>query len=136
MNTGRSIEVLLQTHVTIEELNALCSSGTLTAEEERIVRAHIDVIAALQTLPREYVPVSLKQSLYQLDKDDEHSRAHKNIFRALLPFAPYAVISLFGSLLLSAGTTNTFILVSQIIFLSLLFGAVFYTLFKSKIFRI
>ncbi len=135
MNMGRSIDILLQTSVTIEELNALCSSGTLTIEEERIVRSHIDTITALQTLPREYVPVSLKQSLYQLDKDDEHSRAHNNIFRTFLPFAPYAAISLFGSLLLSAGTTNTFILVSQILFLSLLFGSVFYMLFKSKIIR-
>ncbi len=136
MNTGRSIDVLLQTIVTIEELDALCSSGTLTAEEERIVRAHIDVITALQTLPREYVPVSLKQSLYQLEKDNEYSRAHKNIFRTSLQFAPYALISLLGFLLLSAGITNTFVLVSQTLFLCILFGAVFYTMFKSKIFRI
>ncbi len=133
MKTKIKVEQRLSETASLNELRTLLSSGTMTEEERRLIGSHIAIAEQLQHAKREYIPIPLKQSLYQLEsptgvKKFVHEFRSSRIVIVLTMFFTF-----FGIVLFTTEPISTSVFILQIVTLCSLFGVVFYTLFKSKI---
>jgi len=130
-----TIEQRLTETASLEELRTLLSSGTMTDEERRLIVSHIAVAEQLQDVNREYIPIPLKQSLYQLESPTGVKKFLLELRTGRIVILLTMFFTFFGFVLFSSEPINTSVFILQIVTLSSLFGVVFYTLFKSKVLR-
>ena len=130
-----TIEQRLTETASLEELRTLLSSGTMTDEERRLIGSHIAVAEQLQDVNREYIPIPLKQSLYQLESPTGVKKFLLELRTGRIVILLTMFFTFFGFVLFSSEPINTSVFIMQIVTLSSLFGVVFYTLFKSKVLR-
>ena len=135
MKMNMTIEQRLTETASLEELRALLSSGTMTDEERRLIGSHIAVAEQLQDVNREYIPIPLKQSLYQLESPTGVKKFLLELRTGRIVILLTMFFTFFGFVLFSSEPINTSVFILQIVTLSSLFGVVFYTLFKSKVLR-
>lgn len=134
MKTKITVEQRLTETSSPDELRALLSAGTMTSEELRLIESHIIVAEQLQHVKREYIPIPLKQSLYQLESPTGMKKFVHEVRSSRIVIVLTILFTFFGIVLFTADPRSTTILILQILLLCSLFGSVFYTLFKSKIF--
>ena len=135
MKMNMTIEQRLTETASLEELRTLLSSGTMTDEERRLIVSHIAVAEQLQDVNREYIPIPLKQSLYQLESPTGVKKFLLELRTGRIVILLTMFFTFFGFVLFSSEPINTSVFILQIVTLSSLFGVVFYTLFKSKVLR-
>ena len=135
MKMNLTIEQRLTETASLEELRTLLSSGTMTDEERRLIGSHIAVAEQLQDVNREYIPIPLKQSLYQLESPTGVKKFLLELRTGRIVILLTMFFTFFGFVLFSSEPINTSVFILQIVTLSSLFGVVFYTLFKSKVLR-
>ena len=135
MKMNMTIEQRLTETASLEELRTLLSSGTMTDEERRLIGSHIALAEQLQDVNREYIPIPLKQSLYQLESPTGVKKFLLELRTGRIVILLTMFFTFFGFALFSSEPINTSVFILQIVTLSSLFGVVFYTLFKSKVLR-
>lgn len=133
MNINMTIEQRLSETASPEDLRALLSSGTMTEEERRRIESHIAVAEQLQHVKREYIPIPLKQSLYQLESPTGMKKFVHEFRTSRIVILLTMLIMFFGIALFTAEPHSISVFILQIVTLCSLFGVVFYTLFKSKV---
>lgn len=128
-----TIEQRLTETASPEELRALLFSETMTDEERRLIGSHIAVAEQLQHAKREYIPIPLKQSLYQLESPTGMKKFVHEFRTSRIVILLTMLIMFFGIALFNAEPHSISVFILRIVTLCSLFGVVFYTLFKSKI---
>ncbi len=135
MKMNMTIEQRLTETASLEELHVLLSSGTMSEDERRMIESHIIVAEQLQHVKREYIPIPLKQSLYQLESPTGMKKFVREFRSSRIVIVLTMLFTFFGIILFTAEPLNSLVFILQIVTLSSLFGVVFYTLFKSKVLR-
>ncbi|MCK9407572.1 MAG: hypothetical protein WCX28_00080 [Bacteriovoracaceae bacterium] len=119
----------------LEELQALLSSGMLPQSDEQKLRAHIVLTKVLKQLPIEQVPETLRASLYALEQPTPGKQVLMIASDMLHPVL-FIAFGITGFVIVNTNSISFQFSVLSTIVLSTAFGGIFYDLFKPRFFSV